>query len=67
MATVELIEGQVFEVEVAPAFNLTVEVGLAGRPGTSGADISPDPDNALEERPNGLYVTPLNPLSSTNW
>lgn len=65
MATVELIEGQVFEVEVTPAFSLTVEVGLAGRPGVGGAQLSPDEGNAIEARENGLYVPSV--LASTQW
>lgn len=30
--------------------------GPPGRNGVDGATISPDPDNRLENRPNGLYV-----------
>lgn len=34
------------------------EQGPPGRNGTDGAAISPDPDNQLTNRPNGLYVPP---------
>ncbi|MCF6780936.1 hypothetical protein [Stutzerimonas stutzeri] len=34
------------------------EQGPPGRNGTDGAAISPDPDNQLTSRPNGLYVAP---------
>lgn len=34
------------------------EQGPPGRNGTDGAAISPDPDNQLTNRPNGLYVAP---------
>ncbi|WP_312921182.1 hypothetical protein [Stutzerimonas nitrititolerans] len=34
------------------------EQGPPGRNGTDGAVISPDPDNQLTNRPNGLYVPP---------
>lgn len=36
--------------------------GPPGRNGVDGATISPDPDNRLENRPNGLFVSnTLNP------
>ena len=46
-----------------------VEVGFrgpAGRNGTGGAQISPDPDNRLEAKPDGLFVGPPQ-YSSTQW
>lgn len=40
--------------------------GPAGPPGVGGADISPDPGNELESRPNGLYVAPPS-WAETTW
>lgn len=34
------------------------EQGPPGRNGVDGAEISPDPDNQLTNRPDGLYVAP---------
>lgn len=34
------------------------EQGPPGRNGVDGAAISPDPDNQLANKPNGLYVAP---------
>ncbi|MBO2926022.1 hypothetical protein [Metapseudomonas otitidis] len=33
--------------------------GPPGRNGVDGATLSPDPDNQIENRPNGLYVAPV--------
>lgn len=57
MAT-NLTDQPIIEVLVTPAFTLTVEVGLGGRPGVGGAELSPDPTNRLEAREDGLYVGP---------
>lgn len=40
--------------------------GPPGRNGVDGATISPDPDNQLENRPNGLFVPPPS-WQTTDW
>ena len=44
-----------------------VEQGPPGAPGVGGADISPDPDNALQARGNGLFVPQGTQLKTTDW
>lgn len=40
--------------------------GPPGKNGIGGADISDEPDNQLEAKPDGLYVPPLN-WSTKEW
>lgn len=40
--------------------------GPPGRNGVDGATISPDPDNQIQNRPNGLYVPPAE-WGGTEW
>ena len=56
MATVILTPESVFEVVVQPQVTLTAVVGFEGKPGVGGAQISPDPNNALTAKPDGLFV-----------
>lgn len=62
MATVDLIP----EVIVQPEITLTVVVGFEGKPGTAGAQISPDPNNALTAQPDGLFVPAALDLGTFN-
>ena len=58
-----IVAGQPFVLVVEPraAPAVVVAAGNQGPPGPAGqglAEISPDQDNQIEERPNGLYVAP---------
>ncbi|CAM4003598.1 hypothetical protein [Ectopseudomonas alcaliphila] len=55
------------EPVAAPA--IVVAVGTQGPPGRNGVDgatISPDPNNQIQNRPNGLYVPPTE-WGGTEW
>lgn len=48
---------------------IVVAVGTQGPPGRNGVDgatISPDPNNQIQNRPNGLYVPPTE-WGGTEW
>lgn len=66
-----LVLGQPFvlvrEPVAAPA--IVVAAGTQGPPGRNGVDgatISTDPDNQIQNRPNGLYVPPTE-WGGTEW
>lgn len=58
MESVVIKDGNQLQVNVAPQ-KLAVVVGIPGPPGESKVNVSPDVDNQIEKRPNGLYVKPL--------
>lgn len=46
------------EPEAETVVVMAGDQGPPGRNGVDGAEISPDTDNQLTNRPNGLYVAP---------
>lgn len=44
-------------IETTEVASVVIETPVAQGPPGPGATISPDPDNRLTQRPNGLYVS----------
>ncbi|WP_313117976.1 hypothetical protein [Ectopseudomonas guguanensis] len=66
-----LVLGQPFVLVLEPVAPPAIVVaagtqGPPGRNGVDGATISPDPDNQIQNRPNGLYVPPTE-WGGTEW
>lgn len=66
-----LVLGQPFvlvrEPVAAPAVVVAAGTqGPPGRDGVDGATLSPDPNNQIQNRPNGLYVPPTE-WGGTEW